>query len=114
MESVGWEMGTRGNIRKDGEIGDISGFGRVSSVSYCSVDVQIRSGVNEIKVQLAKAEKDCRICQLGLESNNHESGVAIELGCSSNDDLVLRLGLRLEEITFDGEENDKATQNEAQ
>ncbi|XP_039016336.1 uncharacterized protein LOC120146923 [Hibiscus syriacus] len=72
----------------DGEIGDVSGSGRVSSVSDCSVEVQIQSGANEIKLHLAKAEKDCRICHLGLESNSHESGVAIELGCSCKDDLA--------------------------
>ncbi|KAK9010139.1 hypothetical protein V6N11_036654 [Hibiscus sabdariffa] len=72
----------------DGEIGDVSGSGRVSSVSDCLVEVQIQSGANEIKVHLAKVEKDCRICHLGLESNSHESGVAIELGCSCKDDLA--------------------------
>ncbi|KAK8512210.1 hypothetical protein V6N13_097125 [Hibiscus sabdariffa] len=72
----------------DGEIGDVSGSGRVSSASDCSVEVQIRSGANEIQVHLAKVEKDCRICHLGLESNSHESGVAIELGCSCKDDLA--------------------------
>ncbi|KAK8518113.1 hypothetical protein V6N13_027598 [Hibiscus sabdariffa] len=72
----------------DGEIGDVSGSRRVSSASDCSVEVQIRSGANEIKVHLAKVEKDCRICHLGLESNSHESGVAIELGCSCKDDLA--------------------------
>ncbi|KAE8730437.1 laccase-8-like [Hibiscus syriacus] len=72
----------------DGEIGDVSGSGRVSSVSDCSVEMQIQSGANEIKVHLAKAEKNCRICHLGLESNSHESGVAIELGCSCKDDLA--------------------------
>ncbi|GMI71391.1 hypothetical protein HRI_000808400 [Hibiscus trionum] len=72
----------------DGEIGDVSGSGRVSSASDCSVEVRIQSGANEIKVHLAKVEKDCRICHLGLESNSHESGVAIELGCSCKDDLA--------------------------
>ncbi|KAL4297782.1 hypothetical protein GQ457_12G008950 [Hibiscus cannabinus] len=72
----------------DGEIGDVLGSGRVSSVSDCSVEVQIQSGANEIKVHSAKVEKDCRICHLGLESNSHESGVAIELGCSCKDDLA--------------------------
>lgn len=61
---------------------------RVSSVSDCSVEVEIVSGVPEIKVHLAKVERDCRICHLGLESNSHESGIPIELGCSCKDDLA--------------------------
>lgn len=32
-------------------------------------------------------ERDCRICQLGLESGGEECGVGIELGCSCKDDL---------------------------
>ncbi|XP_021289293.1 uncharacterized protein LOC110420341 [Herrania umbratica] len=72
----------------DGEIGDVSDSRRVSSVSDCSVEVEIPRGVPEIKVHLAKVEKDCRICHLGLESNSHESGVPIELGCSCKDDLA--------------------------
>ncbi|KAJ6832737.1 uncharacterized protein M6B38_125080 [Iris pallida] len=35
----------------------------------------------------AAAEKECRICQLGLESNAAESGVPIVLGCSCKDEL---------------------------
>ncbi|KAF2288603.1 hypothetical protein GH714_009066 [Hevea brasiliensis] len=63
---------------------------RVSSVSDCSVEVEIESRVAEIKVHLAKVEveRDCRICHLGLESNSYESGVPIELGCSCKDDLA--------------------------
>ncbi|KAJ4849100.1 hypothetical protein Tsubulata_040765 [Turnera subulata] len=61
---------------------------RASSASDCSVEVVIVSGVPEIKVHLAKAERDCRICHLGLESNSHESGIPIELGCSCKDDLA--------------------------
>ncbi|KAK8605652.1 hypothetical protein V6N13_102426 [Hibiscus sabdariffa] len=71
----------------DGEIGDVSSSSKVSLTSDCSVEVRIQSGANEIKVHLAKVEKNCRICHLGLESNNHESGVSIELGCSCKDDL---------------------------
>ncbi|GMJ03162.1 hypothetical protein HRI_003985400 [Hibiscus trionum] len=59
----------------DGEIGGASDSRRVSSASDCSV-------------HLAKAERDCRICHLGLESNSHESGVPIELGCSCKNDLA--------------------------
>ncbi|XP_061955753.1 uncharacterized protein LOC133677651 [Populus nigra] len=61
---------------------------RVSSVSDCSVEVGIVNGVPETKVHLSKVERDCRICHLGLESNSHESGVPIELGCSCKDDLA--------------------------
>ncbi|KAF3449017.1 hypothetical protein FNV43_RR09741 [Rhamnella rubrinervis] len=62
---------------------------RASSASDCSsIFVEVESGVPEIKVHLAKVERDCRICHLGLESNSHESGVPIELGCSCKDDLA--------------------------
>lgn len=71
----------------DPEIGNGSNSMRESSSSDCSVEVVIESGAPEIKVHLAKVERDCRICHLGLESNSHESGVAIELGCSCKDDL---------------------------
>ncbi|KAB2087462.1 hypothetical protein ERO13_A04G086300v2 [Gossypium hirsutum] len=57
-------------------------------VSDCSVEAETEGGVAEIKVHLAKVEKVCRICHLGLESNSHESGVSIELGCSCKDDLA--------------------------
>ncbi|OAY78158.1 hypothetical protein ACMD2_11060 [Ananas comosus] len=39
------------------------------------------------KPSKAAAERDCRICHLGLESASPESGLAIELGCSCKDDL---------------------------
>ncbi|KAI4338881.1 hypothetical protein MLD38_023889 [Melastoma candidum] len=73
--------------------GSGSGSGRASSAmaSECSVEVVEVDGcgVVEVKVHLAKVERerDCRICHLGLESNSHESGVPIELGCSCKDDL---------------------------
>ncbi|MED6179969.1 hypothetical protein PIB30_005768 [Stylosanthes scabra] len=63
----------------------------------CSyVEIEIESGVPEIKVHLNTNNKvesrDCRICHLGLESddgnNESESGVPIELGCSCKDDLA--------------------------
>lgn len=60
----------------------------VSSISDCSVEVGIENGSPEIIVNLGKVERDCRICHLGLESNSHESGVPIELGCSCKDDLA--------------------------
>ncbi|KAG2685931.1 hypothetical protein I3843_10G143000 [Carya illinoinensis] len=67
--------------------GSVSRRDSLASSSECSVEVENESGVPEIKVHLAKAERDCRICHLGLESNSHESGVPIELGCSCKDDL---------------------------
>ncbi|PON32806.1 Zinc finger, RING-CH-type [Parasponia andersonii] len=72
----------------DTEDGVVSDSRRASSVSDCSVRVESDSGVPEIKVHLAKVERDCRICHLGLESNSHESGAPIELGCSCKDDLA--------------------------
>ncbi|KAL4355098.1 hypothetical protein GQ457_06G006530 [Hibiscus cannabinus] len=65
----------------DGEIGG-------ASASDCSVGAEIQREVPGIKVQLAKVERECRICHMGLESNRHESGVSIELGCSCKDDLA--------------------------
>ncbi|KAF7825596.1 C4HC3 zinc-finger like motif-containing protein [Senna tora] len=70
------------------EVGVVHESGRGSCVSECSVEVEIESGVPEIKVHLGKAERDCRICHMGLESESHESGVPIELGCSCKDDLA--------------------------
>ncbi|OWM81765.1 uncharacterized protein LOC116193200 [Punica granatum] len=72
----------------DPEILGGSRSARASSAgSECSVDIE--AGVPEVKVQLSKLERerDCRICHLGLESNSHESGAPIELGCSCKDDL---------------------------
>ncbi|KAF5750883.1 hypothetical protein HS088_TW03G01223 [Tripterygium wilfordii] len=71
----------------DPEIGwFMSDSRRASSVSDCSVEVE--GGVREMKVHLAKVERVCRICYLGLESDSHESGFPIELGCSCKDDLA--------------------------
>lgn len=79
-------------VSDDPELGGCGGGGgvqdsaRVSSVTDCSVEIII--GVPEIKVHLAKVEKDCRICHMGLESESHESGSPIELGCSCKEDLA--------------------------
>ncbi|XP_028770585.1 uncharacterized protein LOC114740929 [Neltuma alba] len=62
--------------------------GRASSVTECSVEVEIESGVPEVKLHLDIVERECRICHMGLESDSHESGVPIELGCSCKDDLA--------------------------
>ncbi|KAI6698372.1 hypothetical protein NL676_018491 [Syzygium grande] len=63
------------------------GSGRPSWSSDCSVVAE--GGGREVKVHLARAERerDCRICHLGLESNSHESGAPIQLGCSCKGDL---------------------------
>ncbi|BBH06218.1 RING/FYVE/PHD zinc finger superfamily protein [Prunus dulcis] len=58
----------------DPEAGVVSDSRRASSVSDGSVQLEIEIGPPEIKVHLDKVERDCRICQLGLESNSHESG----------------------------------------
>ncbi|CAL1378923.1 unnamed protein product [Linum trigynum] len=75
----------------DGE-GFVSDSRRVSCVSEQSVAVEIGSGAAaEGKVHYvdeSKAEVDCRICHLGLESNSQESGIPIELGCSCKADLA--------------------------
>ncbi|XP_050244368.1 uncharacterized protein LOC126692711 [Quercus robur] len=67
--------------------GSGSGSGRESMCSASASELEVESEVPEIKVHLAKVERDCRICHLGLESNSHESGIPIELGCSCKDDL---------------------------
>lgn len=73
----------------DLEIGAVSDPHRRSSISDCSVEVDLESGVQETnKVHLAKVEKDCRICHLSLESTSPENGIAIELGCSCKADLA--------------------------
>lgn len=66
------------DISLSGEIG----AHRDSSVSDCLSEVDLESGV------LGKNKtRDCRICHLGLEGNEQECGVAIELGCSCKGDL---------------------------
>lgn len=63
--------------------------GRSSCVSECSLDdVDLEAGLAEIiKGSPEKAEKNCRICHLGLESAAAESGGGIALGCSCKGDL---------------------------
>ncbi|KAI3423296.1 RING-CH-type domain-containing protein [Psidium guajava] len=67
-----------------------AGAGGPSSGSEQSVEIEVVE--REAKVHLGKVarerERDCRICHLGLESNSHEYGVAIELGCACKDDLA--------------------------
>lgn len=59
-----------------------------SSVSECSVEVDLESGCQETKVHLSSSERDCRICHLSLDAANQESGLPIDLGCSCKDDLA--------------------------
>uniref|UniRef100_A0A0D9WH72 RING-CH-type domain-containing protein n=1 Tax=Leersia perrieri TaxID=77586 RepID=A0A0D9WH72_9ORYZ len=63
-----------------------------SCVSECSLDdgddVDLEAGLGEIiKGSPEKAEKNCRICHLGLETAAAESGAGITLGCSCKGDL---------------------------
>jgi len=55
-----------------------------SSVSV----VDLECGAPEIKLHLAKVERDCRICHLTMDAGNLESRVPFELGCSCKDDLA--------------------------
>ncbi|CAI9091622.1 OLC1v1026695C1 [Oldenlandia corymbosa var. corymbosa] len=70
------------------EIVGVQDTGRESSVSDCSVVVDLEAGAQETKVHLSKTERDCRICHLSLDVANQESNVPIELGCSCKDDLA--------------------------
>ncbi|KAF5467378.1 hypothetical protein F2P56_017206 [Juglans regia] len=70
------------------EIVGVSDKERGSSASECSAEVDLERGLPEIKVHLAKVERDCRICHLSWDAANLESGVPIELGCSCKDDLA--------------------------
>lgn len=55
-----------------------------------SHEVDLESGELEMKVHSGKEQRDCRICHLSLVGDNadHESGIAIELGCSCKGDLA--------------------------
>lgn len=63
---------------------EIKERGRGSSGS----ELDLESGEVDEKVNLTKDEKDCRICHLGLDATNQESGMLIELGCSCKEDLA--------------------------
>ncbi|CAN1150658.1 hypothetical protein LINPERPRIM_LOCUS18081 [Linum perenne] len=79
--------------------GEIGANHRNSTASDCLSDLDLESGELELKVHsadiinnktaaaAAAVSRDCRICHLGLQSNEQESGVAIELGCSCKGDL---------------------------
>ncbi|CAI0540320.1 unnamed protein product [Linum tenue] len=71
------------------------GAHRNSTASDGISDLDLESGELELKVHSADhnndkaaAARDCRICHLGLLSNEHESGVAIQLGCCCKGDLA--------------------------
>ncbi|GMH15382.1 hypothetical protein Nepgr_017223 [Nepenthes gracilis] len=70
------------------EIGGVSDKRRRSSVSGCSMEVDLESAVVERKVHLGKVKRDCRICHLSFDGSNTESGFLIELGCSCKEDLA--------------------------
>ncbi|XP_074568686.1 uncharacterized protein LOC141825199 [Curcuma longa] len=63
---------------------------RKSCVSDSSLDQDdLESGESsEVKVDINKAERDCRICHLSLEKASPESGAPIVLGCSCKNDLA--------------------------
>lgn len=72
---------------------DIGGAEESSRTSCCISDCSFEAdlecgGDSEIKLNLDKSDKDCRICHLNLESNAPESGIPIVLGCSCKDDLA--------------------------
>ncbi|CAO1942279.1 unnamed protein product [Urochloa humidicola] len=70
--------------------GDSAERPRKSCVSECSLDdvVDLEAGLAEItKASPDKAERNCRICHLGLDSAATESGAGMVLGCSCKDDL---------------------------
>ncbi|CAM0955246.1 unnamed protein product [Alopecurus aequalis] len=77
----------------DGDIQAAGGggehFRKSSCVSECSLDdVDLEAGLAEIiKGSPEKAEMNCRICHLGLESAAADSGAGITLGCSCKGDL---------------------------
>ncbi|KAJ9175825.1 hypothetical protein P3X46_014337 [Hevea brasiliensis] len=68
------------------ESGASSEIVKESRSSVSEVDLERR--VSDIKVHLVKVERDCRICHLGLDAGNQDSGLPIELGCSCKDDLA--------------------------
>ncbi|KAL9415853.1 hypothetical protein AB3S75_039116 [Citrus x aurantiifolia] len=67
---------------------DLSGDIGAHGDSDSSSEVDLESGVLFVKLHLGdKADRDCRICHLGLEGNSQELMPPIELGCSCKGDL---------------------------
>ncbi|XP_015623718.2 uncharacterized protein [Oryza sativa Japonica Group] len=83
-------ISTCASVRSGAGDADADGGGRRKScVSECSLgDVDLEAGLAEIsKASPDTAERNCRICHLGLESAAAESGSGMFLGCSCKDDL---------------------------
>lgn len=76
------------SVESSHEISGVQEPCRNSCISDSSVELDLDCGTPEIKVNVEKAEKDCRICHLNLESNAQESGVPIVLGCLCKEDLA--------------------------
>jgi hypothetical protein len=76
------------NADADGEVA-AEHCRKSSCVSEGSLDdIDLEAGLAEIiKASPEKAETNCRICHLGLESAAAESGAGITLGCSCKGDL---------------------------
>uniref|UniRef100_A0A7N0ZZG0 RING-CH-type domain-containing protein n=1 Tax=Kalanchoe fedtschenkoi TaxID=63787 RepID=A0A7N0ZZG0_KALFE len=72
----------------DHEVGDGSGSRRDSSVSDCSVAIEIHCGDGNVKVHLDEEvggeSRECRICHLSLGIGSN----VIELGCDCKNDLA--------------------------
>ncbi|KAK2641910.1 hypothetical protein Ddye_023673 [Dipteronia dyeriana] len=79
--------------RDDGSVSsDLSGEIGAHKDSDSSSEMDLESGVSLVQLHLEssdnKPERDCRICQLGLEeSNSQEFQPLIELGCFCKGDL---------------------------
>ncbi|RZS00759.1 hypothetical protein BHM03_00030527 [Ensete ventricosum] len=70
---------------------EIDGFPepcRKSCLSESSLDDDSETGASEVKIDIDKIERDCRICHLSLDKAAPESGAPIVLGCSCKDDLA--------------------------
>jgi hypothetical protein len=83
-------ISTCASVRSGAGDADADGGGRRKScVSECSLgDVDLEAGLAEIsKASPDTAERNCRICHLGLDSAVAESGSSMFLGCSCKDDL---------------------------
>ncbi|CAL0307612.1 unnamed protein product [Lupinus luteus] len=78
----------RSTLDSGAEIVGVSEKVRRSSASECSKELDLEDTVSDVKVHLAKVERDCRICHLSMDMTNHESETPIELGCSCKDDLA--------------------------
>ncbi|CAL0329572.1 unnamed protein product [Lupinus luteus] len=58
-----------------------------ASVSDVEAECVVDDDSRRVSCVNDKVEKECRICQMGLESESEECGVAIELGCCCKGDL---------------------------